>query len=58
MEQIFVRVKNNGELIDKDIRGTTYQERIGWYSGLSKRMIVQLLEKVGQFDDNKNRGNR
>ena len=58
MEQIFARVKNDGELIDKDIRDTTYQERNGWYRGLSKGMVIQLLEKVGKFDNKNNRGNR
>ena len=58
MEQIFVKVKNRSELIDKDIRDTTYQERTDWYRGLTKGMVIQLLEKVGKFDNKNNRGNR
>lgn len=47
MEQIFIRVDNeNGEFYDKDIRDSTYEERFGYYVGLSHGQIVSILEEV------------
>ena len=50
MEQIFIEIKEKGvPNYNVDIRDTTYQERIDWYRGLTKGMVIQLLEKVGKF---------
>ena len=50
METIFIEINEKGVPIYKvDIRDTTAQERSDWYRGLTKGMVIQLLEKVGKF---------
>ena len=50
METIFIEIKGKGMPIYKvDIKDATAQERFDWYRGLTKGMVIQLLEKVGKF---------
>jgi len=49
MDQTFIRIKNGEGYINKDIRESSYAERLEWYNSLSKGQIIQLLEKVGKF---------
>lgn len=38
--QIFV----NADGTDKDIKSTTYDERMTWYNSLSKGQIIRMME--------------
>ena len=49
MEQIFIKVDNGEQSIDKDIRDSTYAERVLYYDSISKGQIVSILERVGGF---------
>ena len=49
MEQTFIRIKNGEGYINKDIRDSSYAERLEWYTTLSKGQVIQLLEKTGKF---------
>lgn len=54
VEQVFIRVKTikdgNCNIIDKDIRDTTYEERYKYYVSISKGGIVDILERIGGFE--------
>ena len=50
MEQIFIKVKNDDRIIDKDIKNTTHTERIIYYNTLSKGQLCCILEKIGGFN--------
>ena len=50
--QIFIRVKKGNNFINKDITDSKYSERIDWYNSLSKGQIVNVLEKIGNFNKN------
>ncbi|MBZ9622986.1 hypothetical protein G9F71_008970 [Clostridium sp. FP2] len=43
-EQIFIRVKGDKDYYDKDIRDSSYEERLGYYNTLSKGQVVSMLE--------------
>ena len=59
MEQIFIEINEKGvPNYNVDIRDATAKERSDWYRVLTKGMVIQLLEKVGKFDNKNNRGNR
>jgi len=44
MEQIFIRIKKDDNFYDKDIRDSSYDERLEWYNSLSKGQIMSILE--------------
>jgi len=54
MKQIFIRVKTvkNGvvSVLDKDMMDSTDNERMMWYTSISKGQVVHILE---QFVENK-----
>ena len=53
MEQIFIRVKHNGEWVDKDIKNTTYEERFKYYINISHGNMADIIEKLLKFRGNK-----
>lgn len=57
VEQIFIEVHEGSTVYNIDIRDSVAEERFEWYRKLTKEMIIQLLEKIGKFD-NKNSRNK
>jgi len=45
MDQTFIRIKNGEGYINKEIRDSSYDERLQWYNSISKGKLMQILEK-------------
>ena len=57
MEQIFIKISTDGDFCNKDIRDSSYEERLKWYQSLTRGQIIGLLEKTGSFNNNLKGGN-
>ena len=57
MEQIFIKISTDGDFYNKDIRDSSYEERLKWYQSLTRGQIISLLEKTGSFNNNFKSGN-
>ena len=57
ISQIFIKVivVKDGSFINKDIRESTYEERLKYYHSISKGMIITILER--SLNNNKKGGN-
>ena len=54
MEQIFIEVSaRDKKMYNQDIKNSNAVERAAWYKTLTKTKLIELLEKVGKFDENR-----
>ena len=45
MDQIFIRIKKDGNFYNKDMMDSSSKERMDWYNTLSKGQIMSMLER-------------